>query len=97
MYRLRLGHAGVNKYLNRAGLADSAKYDFCSYQVEETTVHFLYQCPSFYAQRGLMYFNLRKVSIKDVTLKTVLGGDDQHKGIFQKLFAVSIKYLIETN
>ena len=81
MYRLRMGNAGVKKYLNRIGLGDSPLCDFCNDQVKETIEHYLFQCSGFEVQRSVMYCNLRQLNIKDITLKIVVGGNEQYSGI----------------
>ena len=97
LYRLRLGRVGVRKYFYRVGLANNAICEYCDDQIEETINHFLFDCEGFRIQRNQMLCNLRKLNINDVTLKVVLGRDQRYSGITMNIFAVLIKYMIETN
>ena len=44
-----------------------------------------------------MYCSLRQLNIKDITLRIVVGGEEQYSGISINIFAILIKYLTETN
>ena len=74
IYRLRLGHVGVRKYLCRIKLADSGICECCNDQVEETIEHYLLQCSAFNRQRRAMYSSLQNLNIREINLKILLGG-----------------------
>ena len=97
IYRLRLGHAGVKKYLCRVNMVDNAICDFCKENVEETVEHYLLYCNAYDIQRKCMYSSLQKLNVKEINVKVLLGGDGKYSMIIRNILRILAKFLAETN
>lgn len=75
MFRLRLGHVGVGKHMNRFNMMESSNCDECD--VEETIEHYLMQCPLYRPQRRQLLEEVRRITSRDqqINLKLLLGGE----------------------
>lgn len=77
LFRLRLGHAGLNKYLHKIGKSNT---DLCTYCGDQETIeHFLVKCDEYYDQRSRLFMNITdiiKFPPERLTVKLLLGGED---------------------
>jgi len=71
MSRMRIGHVGLNHYLNRFGMSVTDLCDTC--MVEETIDHFLIDCRKYMEARGKLRSTLSAVGVLDFGVKTLLG------------------------
>jgi len=69
--QLRLGHAPLNKYLNRMRQVDSARCPACR-DDEETPEHYLLHCPSYVHERWALAQQAIKLH-KALIMETLLG------------------------
>ena len=97
IYRLRLGHAGLKKYLYRIGMADNAICEYCNDQSEETIEHYLLYCKGFHRYRRNMYNKLSKLKINCINLKVLLGADERYREKIKSIFVVLLKFIEDTN
>lgn len=76
IFRLRLGHAGLNKHLFRIKKADSSYCSYCN--TEETIEHYLLECKKYDQPRNAFQWTIVTIlkKIPDFTLKLLLGGED---------------------
>ena len=95
IFRLRMGHAGVNFYLNRFGMTESELCQNC--QVPETILHFLLECDNHRTQREILLGKLRAIGIMNPNLKIILGGDENHKENRGNILASLLEYIISTD
>ena len=51
IYRLRIGYAGLKKYLFRIGMTDNAICEHCRVLNEETSEHYLLYCKGSHRYR----------------------------------------------
>ena len=72
--QLRLQHAPLNSYLHRFKRVDKANCPACGAD-DETTAHFLLQCPSFAHERWPLERHARRKR-KPLTVETLLGDPD---------------------
>lgn len=91
--KLRLGHVGINKHLNRFNLRDDDK---CSCGVTESIEHFLFQCPIFATARTELYHTLSKLNV-EVNIRNLLGGGKFCQEKQKIILNETIKYLRTTN
>lgn len=96
IYRLRIGHAGLNEYLHRIKIVESDECDEC--QVPETVEHFLFHCNKYLRQRFLMTARLRYVdeNIIEPSLKLILGGSVEYYNKRRQILKILSKYLKST-
>ena len=94
MYRLRIGHAGVNKYLYKIGLKNSPLCTGCG--VEETVAHYIMQCTRFVVQRNELWHSCKKIGVTDVNLKTLLGGEEKYAHLNFRIIGLLLKYVSST-
>ena len=88
MNRMRIGHVGLNDYLNRFRMAET---EFCeqlsclAFDIPETLEHFLLTCPEYYVSREALKSRLRSLNIFTFDLKTLLlgFGDSRHSLIIK--------------
>ncbi|KZV89061.1 hypothetical protein EXIGLDRAFT_722000 [Exidia glandulosa HHB12029] len=59
LVQLRIGHAPLNKHLNRINCTESAACDACS-APSESVRHFVLECPAYAEQRWSMRLRLRR-------------------------------------
>ena len=97
LYRLRLRHTGLKKYLCKIGISDSAICDHCNDQSEETIEHYLLYCKGYYAQRMNLYGKLNMLNIRDVKLKVLLGAEEKYRDKSKSIILALMKYIEETN
>ena len=97
IYRLRIGHVGLKKYLYRIGVSDSAICNNCSAGVEESIDHYILECHAYRRQRQVMLSRLSSINVNVLSLKTLLGGDSEYQNVVLKILRVLIKYIISTN
>ena len=78
LFRLRLGHAGVNKHMNRFNMKETSKCEVCD--CEETIEHYLLTCPRYHQQRREMIgqINMHVENGERITLKLLLGGEEKY-------------------
>ena len=92
--RLRMGHVGVNSYLNRFGMAEE---EFCQnlpcmvQGFADTIEHFLFHCPLYTSFRNELKANLLRIGVSEFNMKTILIGNENYNS--QEVFIC--KYLIE--
>ena len=74
MFRLRIGHAGLGKYLYRIGYAEDDQCDFC--QEDETVEHYLLDCMKYDEERIELCTNIARILnfFPPLNLKLILGG-----------------------
>ena len=76
IFRLRIGHVGVNKHLHRIKKSDTERCSFCG--DVETVEHFLLDCDEYYDQREKLFVDIATIIRRPptrLTLKLVLGGE----------------------
>lgn len=71
--RLRIGHVGLNSYLNRFNMRDTSECQYCP--IEETVEHFLLECPQYDGPRNVLINKLRCMNITNISIKVILSGD----------------------
>ena len=71
--RLRIGHTELNASMHNFNQADSPLCNRC--QVPETIKHYLMTCRKFAGERSNLLRSLRKEGLHNITVKTLLGGD----------------------
>ena len=94
VYRLRIGHVGVNKYLYRVGLKDTPMCDLCG--AEETIEHYILECPGYSQQRDHLLEYCKKLGVRDVNLKVLLGGEEKYKNSCRDILRCLLKYIVST-
>ena len=93
MSRLRIGHVGVNEYLHRLNMIESALCPNC--QEVETIDHFLLRCPKYAISRDALIVTVNKLNV-DFTSNILLGGGD-HEVYKKKLITQALaRFLIGT-
>ena len=76
IFRLRVGHVGLNKHLYRINKSDTDQCPHCG--DVETIKHFLLECDHYYDQREKLFVDIATIirrPLINLTLKLVLGGD----------------------
>jgi ribonuclease HI len=73
--KLRIGHVGLNRYLNRFKLIDT---DLCACGEIETVEHYLLHCPRHEQFRSILRDKLQVIGV-GLSVRNVLGG-----GLFEK-------------
>ena len=98
MSRLRIGHVGLNSYLNRFKMHDS---EYCEQpscigqEISETIGHFIMHCPNYSSQRDILQQSLQRCNINLFNLKSLLLGEesgDKHGMILRYV----IEYVVAT-
>ena len=76
IFRLRLGHVGLNSWLYRFNLTNSAACPHCG--GEETIEHLILRCRTYAAERSQLFIDIVMTTrkIRPLTLKLVLGGEN---------------------
>ena len=83
--RLRMGHIGVQAYLNRFHMSEEAtcqQHTVCQGNEEvETIEHFIFRCPAYNEIRANLMTKLSEIGIHNPTLSILLLGSaaDSHK------------------
>ena len=75
IHRLRLGHAGLNKYMHMIGKSDT---DLCMHCGDEETIeHYLLDCDQYYGERLKLFIEITQIIRYPprLTLKLILGGE----------------------
>ena len=90
--RLRMGHAGVQAYLARFGMADSKLCGTC--HKIDTVEHYMLKCQKYRRERMELERELGKLGYSEISLKLVLGTMDS--GNTRKVLQAVGKYLIAT-
>ena len=73
MTRLRLGKAGLNKYLKKLERIDTDLCMKCNTGVVEDIYHYVIECPAYSIPRQRLKNTLISMSIPTMTLNLVLG------------------------
>lgn len=97
IFRLRLGHAGLNSYLFNIRMSDT---DLCpSCGVRETIEHYLLDCNLYDYQRGLLYTEIATTirKVPPLTVKLALGCENFPRAINIKIVKSLARYLIATD
>ena len=97
IFRLRIGHVGLRQQLHRIGLVNSELCEHCNEQEKETINHYIFYCTAFNCQRKIMMDKLKGLSVTDVTLKILLGGEGKYNHISKEILMTVIEYIISTN
>ena len=85
IYRLRMGHVGLNDYLHRFNMHASNLCQEC--RAPETIEHFLLYCQKYDFERANLLQQLRKHNVFDLNVKTLLGGSAQHYNKRRSIYA----------
>ena len=92
--RLRIGHVGLNKHLNRFELSNTPLCQRCN--TDETTDHFLLHCQNHRAERRKMIRSLQKENIINPKTSDLLGGGPYKEEIQNKIRDIVSIYINET-
>ena len=92
--RLRIGHSELNANQHRFGQTDSPLCSTC--QVPETSKHYLLECRRYAASRRKLTTSLHKEGIKEITVKTLLGGGDYDRAQLNTVSLNLGRFLIES-
>ena len=98
MTRFRIGHIGLNEYLNRFHILDRPDCEQMTcigLQIRETIEHYLLSCPAYSSQREILKATLARNAIIQFDVKTLLlGGEDcsKHHIIMRALY----RYIVST-
>lgn len=95
LYRLRIGHVGLNEYLSRFNMSETDECEECL--VTETIEHYIFHCSAYQRQRDVMLEQLRLNNIQNPSLKDVLGGNEGYSNKRQVLFQIILDYIKSTN
>ena len=76
IYRLRIGHAGLNDHCYRFNMCISRNCAFC--HTPETIDHYFFDCVLYTMQREHLLRMLSQIGVVDPSLGTILGGE--HRG-----------------
>ena len=93
--RLRIGHAGLNQYLNRFNMGDSPLCSACL--VPETIEHLLLYCNKYTRSRYNMLQDLKTKNIWPITVSTLLGSSPSTSNDHYHIVKSLITFLRETN
>ena len=76
IFRMRIGHAALNKHLHKIGLAETAQCPHCG--EVETIEHFLLDCDQYFDERSIMFISICNIIRYPpiLTQKLLLGGED---------------------
>ena len=94
IYRLRMGHVGLAKYLHRFNMKDTEQCESCF--VPETVQHFLLYCSRYATERQIMFSNLRKMGVMHMTLRCLLGGEQKGVVFNRCVLNQTMKYITMT-
>ena len=89
--RLRIGHAGVQAYLNRFNIIQE---DLClhCHSCPETLDHFFFHCPEFIYERATLENKLDTNNIQPISLRTLFAGNpDQNNFLIIKAVLEYVK------
>ena len=98
--RLRMGHVGVNSYLNRFNMAEE---EYCQnlpcfvQGFPDTIEHFLCHCSLYTNFRNELRANLLRIGVKEFNLKTILLGNEIYSSQEVAICGLLSKYLRSTN
>ena len=91
--RLRIGHAGLNKHLNRFNLSETS---LCECGEEETISHYFLTCQLNDRQRSEMINSLNYLHVP-LLLTNILGGGNYDCMIQCEIINITAKYLCDTS
>lgn len=97
IFRLRLGHAGLNSYLYNIRMSDTELCANCG--VRDTIEHYLLDCELYDHQRGVLYTEIVTTirKIPPLTVKLALGGENFTASMNKKIMKALAKYLETTD
>ena len=95
-FRLRLGHAGLNKHLYKIKKSTTELCAFCN--VEETIEHFIIDCDQYEYERGILYTEIIAAihKLQPLTLKLVLGAENFAHSTNKIIIKALTNFLIST-
>ena len=91
IYRLRLGHVGVNQYLYRFNMSNTENCSYC--QESETIEHLLVACRKYQEQRRKLKERLKKYKVMNINVKILLGGDDTYGKLNRAIVNATAEYI----
>ena len=97
LQRFRIGHVGVQAYLNRFKITGSplCAEPICQEEeVEETLEHYIFRCPAYTAHREEMFNVLNTMGVHNTNLKVLLGLSDNVINV--EIVRIFIKYVVNT-
>ena len=74
MTRLRIGHAGVQAYLERFKIISDESCTHCG-RAPETILHFFFFCDEFDVERAMLENKLNEINVQLNSLRTLLAGE----------------------
>ena len=92
--RLRIGHAGVNKHLNRFNMRDSGQCTQC--RVEDTVEHFLMHCRRYEVQRRIFGEKLQGLEIQ-YSIQNCLGLNNVESSKHRAIIMALKSFLTQTH
>ena len=91
IYRLRLGHVGVNQYFHRFNMSNTENCNYC--QASETIEHLLLACRKYQEQKRSLKERLKKYKVMDINMKILLGGDDTYGKLNRAIANATAEYI----
>lgn len=97
VFRLRLGHAGVNSHLYKIKVSSSPLCDHCG--VEDTISHYLTECEKYDEERERLFVDVAQTTrkIPPFSMKILLGGGEFQHSINKKLLQLLATFIKNTN
>ena len=89
--RLRLGHVGLNQYLERFRQKDDPNCETCL--VPEDVQHFMLECRQYIHQRNSLKRDLAPLNITNPNLCIILGGGPFPEDTQKKIIEATCKYI----
>ena len=97
MFATVIKSRGPQKYQRRFRWKDNAISDSCNDLLEETIEHYLLHCKKIHVQRNLMIFRRMKLIVAEINFKSVLSAKEKNKDVSKSMFAILIKFIVNTN
>jgi|UniRef100_A0A2P2HYR2 ribonuclease HI len=92
--RLRIGHVGVGKHLNRFNMRDSSLCQDC--EVEDTVEHYLLRCSRYRDCRKIYFDELKEIGVQ-ANLRSIMGEGNFTKRKVKKIIMALAKYIRATD
>ena len=94
LHRLRIGHVGLKQYKYRFNMATNEECEIC--KITESVEHYMLNCKKHEASREILKKELEENEIKQLNIKTLLGGGNFSKKVNSKVLQATMKYIKAT-
>ena len=93
LYRLRIGHVGVQQHMRRFNMAEESDCEECG--VPDSVEHLLLYCCKYEQQRSELRIRLRALDVPSLTVKCILGGSENRQNC--RILQETVRFIKSTN